>query len=78
MQEEWLTAGQVAVILGLDVNTVSQYLREGRIQGTKTGRIWKVRREDLRQFVERKRRDRAAFRNSSLFWREQLDQMYAL
>lgn len=78
MQEELLTAGQVATILGLDVNTVSQYLREGRIQGAKTGRIWRVRRSDLQLFVDRKRRDREAFRNSSVFWREQLDQMYAL
>ena len=78
MQEQLLSASQVAGILGLDVNTVSQYLREGRIQGEKVGRAWRVRRSDVQFFLDRKRRDREAFRNNSVFWREQLDQMYAL
>ena len=60
MQEQLLTASQAAGILGLDVNTVSQYLRQGRIQGIKEGRVWRIRLTDLEKFINRKRRDRGS------------------
>lgn len=47
--EELLTPDQVAQELHLKRKTVMNWLRAGRIPGTKLGKLWRVRRSDLEE-----------------------------
>ncbi|HWR40938.1 MAG TPA: helix-turn-helix domain-containing protein [Patescibacteria group bacterium] len=76
MEDKLLTAAQVAAILKLDINTVGQYLREGRITGEKLGRSWRVRSSDLQVYIDKKKVDRKQIRRDSIFYREQLAHIF--
>jgi excisionase family DNA binding protein len=52
MVDNLLTPEEVAEKLNVTVNTVREWLRNGEITGVKLGRIWRVRVEDLKAWVE--------------------------
>lgn len=48
-----LTPNEVAEILAVTVGTVYEWLRQGRIRSVRLGRLWRVREQDLEEYVER-------------------------
>jgi excisionase family DNA binding protein len=51
-EEKLLTPEDVAERLQVSRWTVMDYLREGRIQGRKVGRLWRITEGDLQAFIE--------------------------
>ena len=54
--KEYLTAPQVAERLGLHVNTILRYLKNGELKGMQFGRIkkhkwWRIQETDLKEFT---------------------------
>jgi excisionase family DNA binding protein len=52
MTDNLMTPEEVAEKLNVTVNTVREWLRSGELTGVKLGRIWRVRTEDLKAWVE--------------------------
>lgn len=52
MMEEIYTIKQVAEKIQLQEKTVREWLRTGKMKGVKLGRIWRIREQDLIQFLE--------------------------
>jgi excisionase family DNA binding protein len=50
-----LTTNECARFLRVSRVRVHQFIHEGRLRATKTGKIWLVSRDDLRRFAEKKR-----------------------
>jgi len=48
-----LSLREVSEALKLNINTVRRYVREGRIQAAKFGRVYRVREEALEEFIKR-------------------------
>ena len=46
------TPEEVAQICQLHAETVRRRLRDGRLKGVRVGRSWRIRQEELDQFVE--------------------------
>lgn len=50
-----LTLKEVAKRLNLHINTVQEYVKEGKIPAIKLDRVWRVEEKDLEEFItERK------------------------
>ena len=54
------TVQQVADYLQVTIGTVTRLARQGRLQGSKIGRVWRFTERDLEQFLERQRPTRHA------------------
>ena len=53
-----LTATEVAAILKIHVNTLYEYLVEGKITGHRViGNRWRIRAEDLEVFIEEQKEE---------------------
>jgi excisionase family DNA binding protein len=48
-----LSPEEVAEVLAVDTETVRKWLRTGQLSGLKAGRLWRVREEDLQEFLTR-------------------------
>lgn len=46
-----LTVRQVAEVLNCHINTVKRMLADGRLQGVKIGRDWRIERRALREWI---------------------------
>jgi excisionase family DNA binding protein len=46
-----LTTAQVAEMLKVHINTVSNLLERGELKGFRVGRVWRVHRDDLLRYV---------------------------
>lgn len=55
MTNDYLTPEQVATALSVSLETVYLWLRNKSLPGLKAGRLWRIRPEELRQFLERER-----------------------
>ncbi|WP_407272484.1 helix-turn-helix domain-containing protein [Radiobacillus sp. PE A8.2] len=53
MEKEIMTVSQVAEYLQLSEMTTYKLVQEGKIPGFKIGRHWRVKRDDLDEFIER-------------------------
>ncbi|MGM0845696.1 MAG: helix-turn-helix domain-containing protein [Bacillota bacterium] len=51
-EKEIMTVAQVAEYLQLSEMTTYKLVQEGKIPGFKIGRHWRVKREDLAEFIE--------------------------
>jgi excisionase family DNA binding protein len=49
------TIAEVATHLKVSTRTVREWLRSGKLKGLKAGRLWRIREEELRAFLERLR-----------------------
>jgi excisionase family DNA binding protein len=49
------TIEEVAKHLKVSTRTVREWLRSGKLKGLKAGRLWRIREEELRAFLERLR-----------------------
>ncbi len=56
-EDEMLTVEQAAAELKVDIVTVQRELKAQRLPGTKVGRAWRIRREDLRTYFKGQKRD---------------------
>ncbi|MFD1040645.1 helix-turn-helix domain-containing protein [Virgibacillus byunsanensis] len=52
MTKEIMTVAQVAEYLQLSEMTTYKLVQEGKISGFKIGRHWRVKKEDLHEFIE--------------------------
>jgi excisionase family DNA binding protein len=52
--EKTYTAEEVAVICGVTVWTVREWIKAGQLVGTKRGRAYKITESDLRNYLENK------------------------
>ena len=52
---EFLTAQEVAEQLRLSDATIIRWCREGRFPGVKVGKGWRIRQQDLDQWVSQKK-----------------------
>lgn len=50
--EALLSADEVALYFGVERTTVYRWCREGRIPCLKVGKLWRVRREELVDFLK--------------------------
>lgn len=50
-----LTIDDLCEILQLRPNTIRNYLKEGKLIGSKFGREWRVKQEDLDEFIDQNR-----------------------
>ena len=48
-----LSLQEVSEVLKLNINTVRRYVREGKIQAAKFGRVYRVREEALEEFIKK-------------------------
>lgn len=48
---KWYSVEELAEILSLHPRTVQRFIREGKIQGKKLGRAWKVSQDALRDYA---------------------------
>ena len=53
---EIMTITQVAKYLQISEITTYRLVQEGRIPAFKVGRGWRVKREDLKEFIEKQKR----------------------
>lgn len=51
LEDRMLTTEDVATITGLSVGTVTRWLSDGRLRGSRLGARWRVRRSDLEEFL---------------------------
>lgn len=59
MESRLLTPEQVADRLQISEHTVYLWLRSGMLPGMKLGRLWRIRGEDLEEFVMARTRQNA-------------------
>ncbi len=55
VKDQLLTPSQVAERFQVTDRTVYQWLRDGQLVGHKLGRLWRIRPEDLEDFLDRTR-----------------------
>jgi excisionase family DNA binding protein len=51
MEAKLLTPQQVADFLQVDFRTVYHLLRTGKLAGVKVGRVWRIRPEDVEEYL---------------------------
>lgn len=56
MEHEVLTIAQVAKYLQISEMTTYKLVKEGKIKAFKIGRHWRVKKEDLTEFIEKRKR----------------------
>lgn len=47
-----LTPGEVAETLKVSPETIRRFLREGEMKGIKVGRHWRIKEEDLKDYID--------------------------
>lgn len=52
----WMRAAEVAVFLGVSVDTVYRHADDGKIPAFRLGRLWKFNRTEMEQFVQKQSR----------------------
>ena len=52
MQERILTSEQVAQILQVHPFTVLKFIKQGKLQASKLGRVYRIREKDLEHFLD--------------------------
>jgi len=51
MSREYMTPEEVAERLAVSPKSVRAWLRSARLRGVKTGRLWRIREDDLNRFL---------------------------
>lgn len=54
ISDKLLTPEEVAEKFSVTVNTVRDWLRTGELPGIKIGKIWRVRQQELNEFIDSK------------------------
>jgi len=56
MEERYLIPREIADTLRVDILTVYQWLRTGKLRGYKAGGVWRIKESDLTEFLQKGRR----------------------
>jgi excisionase family DNA binding protein len=56
--QEPIDAEEAAKMLGVTARTVTRLAERGEIPGFRVGRLWKFRRSDIQEYIERQIRHR--------------------
>ncbi|SMO56946.1 helix-turn-helix domain-containing protein [Melghirimyces algeriensis] len=56
MDQEVLTVAQVAKYLQISEMTTYKLVQQGKIPAFKIGRHWRVKKEDLAEFIEKRKK----------------------
>jgi excisionase family DNA binding protein len=56
--ENWLTTGEIAKDLKVNVNTVRRWIQSGELVALDVGGEYRISREDYEEFVQRRKTDR--------------------
>ncbi|MHB1456482.1 MAG: helix-turn-helix domain-containing protein [Armatimonadota bacterium] len=51
VQERLMTPEETAERLSMKPRTIREWLRNGKLRGVKAGKNWRVREEDLNEFI---------------------------
>ena len=57
MAEKLLSPERAAQMLDVNPETVRNWLREGKLQGVKVGRLWRIAENELQRFIDQHRDD---------------------
>jgi len=52
MEEKFLTTDQVAQILQVHPFTILKFLKDGKLNGVKLGRVYRIKQSDVEEFIE--------------------------
>lgn len=52
MEEKFLTTEQVAQILQVHPFTILKFLKDGKLNGIKLGRVYRIKQSDVETFIE--------------------------
>ncbi|MCK9186488.1 helix-turn-helix domain-containing protein [Candidatus Gracilibacteria bacterium] len=52
MEEKFLTTDQVAQILQVHPFTILKFLKDGKLNGIKLGRVYRIKKSDVEMFIE--------------------------
>lgn len=52
VEDRLLTPEQVAARLAVSPKSIREWLKSQKLKGTKMGRLWRVREDDLRKFLD--------------------------
>lgn len=52
MSERLLSPEEVAEVLSVTPKTIREWLRKGDMRGIKTGKLWRIREQDLESFIK--------------------------
>ena len=55
-EKEIMTISQVAKYLQISEITTYRLIQEGKISAFKVGRGWRIKREDINEFIEKQKR----------------------
>lgn len=58
MTERLYSVAEAAAVMGISPLTLGDWLRAGKITGTKIGRKWRIAESDLQAFIDAGRRTR--------------------
>ena len=50
--ERLLTPDEAAAIVKVSAKTIREWLKQGKLKGIKTGRLWRIKESELRAFLE--------------------------
>ena len=53
--EKLYTVQEASEALGISPLTLGKWLREGKITGTKLGKLWRITESDLQDFINKNR-----------------------
>ena len=51
MEDRWLSVDEIAAYLGIKRDTVYRWIAEKRMPAHRMGRLWKLRREEVDEWV---------------------------
>lgn len=52
MDEKFFTTEQVAAILQVHPFTILKYIKQGKLNGVKLGRVYRVKESDIKTFID--------------------------
>lgn len=54
MDDRLISPEEAAEILGIHINTIRLWLRTGKIQGRKFGKVWRIKESEIMNFGKEK------------------------
>lgn len=52
MYDKLLSPEEVSAVLSVTPKTIREWLRKGELRGIKTGKLWRIREQDLQTFIK--------------------------
>ncbi|HAG11755.1 MAG TPA: DNA-binding protein [Desulfotomaculum sp.] len=49
--EKLYSPEEAALVLGVNIRTITKWLREGKLTGSKLGKVWRIEEQALKDFI---------------------------